>query len=71
VLIVVAHNDGTGSDHDANYNVEIRINDIVIASGYLMHHDRNSGWRGLLRQIAGSTDVSELNVTKAIVQSLL
>jgi hypothetical protein len=49
-LILVFHNDGTGLDHDANYNVEIRINDRVIESGRLEHHVRSQGWAALVQR---------------------
>lgn len=52
MLIVLAHNDGTGTNEAANYNVEVRVNERIIWKGSIRKHDRRQGWPKLLKQIA-------------------
>jgi hypothetical protein len=54
MLIVLAHNDGTGSNESANYNVEVRINEGTIWKGRIEGHDRSEGWTTLLYRIANA-----------------
>ena len=49
-LILVFHNDGTGGQEDANYDVQVLIGDgttngsRAIAAGRVEGHDRATGW---------------------------
>jgi hypothetical protein len=52
MLIVLVHNDGTGTKEIANYDYEVRINHDVIARGRVLDHTRKDGWQALLREIA-------------------
>lgn len=55
-LILVFHNDSTGGETDANYNVEVMIGDgtaertRTIAKGRVEGHDRGDGWEALTRR---------------------
>ena len=51
MLIVLIHNDGTGTQHHANYDVEVRINEHTLWRGHVDGHDRDGGWTELLRMI--------------------
>ena len=51
-LIVVFHNDGTGDDTIAHYNVEVRINTRVLWQGRIRRHRRALGWQDLLHRLA-------------------
>lgn len=58
-LVLVVHNDGTGTPEVGNYNWEVRINQTVLARGRVEGHDRRAGWRPLLEACAhwaASTD---------------
>lgn len=57
MLIVEAHNDGTGSNDSANYNVRVKVNRDVIATLRVEGHNRDDGWRALLHQIADTPDI--------------
>ncbi len=52
MLIVLIHNDGTGTEEIANYDYEVRINHEVIERGCINDHHRKDGWRPLIREIA-------------------
>ncbi len=52
MLIVLVHNDGTGTKEIANYDYEVRINHGVIERGRVQGHNRKDGWRALIREIA-------------------
>lgn len=49
-LILIFHNDGTGGQHDANYDVEVLIGDGTVdgsrtlSSGRVEGHDRAQEW---------------------------
>ena len=53
-LILVFHNDGTGGESDANYNIRVLIGDgtaqgsRVIDGGRVTSHNRAEGWRRLV-----------------------
>ena len=53
-LILVFHNDGTGGETDANYDVSVLVGDgtkkgsTEIARGRVEGHDRSCGWRALV-----------------------
>ena len=55
-LILVFHNDGTGGETDANYNVQVMVGDgtvertHTIATGRVEGHNRSHGWSELVRQ---------------------
>lgn len=61
MLIVLVHNDGTGTKKIANYDYEVRINHDVIAHGQIVDHNRGDGWRALLREIADQHQASVVN----------
>ncbi len=54
-LILVFHNDSTGGQTDANYDVEVLVGDGTkersrrIASGRVEDHNRGDGWKALVR----------------------
>ena len=41
-------NDGTGDWIDGNYNYKVYVNDEKISEGRIEHHNRLSGWQGLV-----------------------
>lgn len=55
-LILVFHNDSTGGETDANYNVQVMVGDGTpartrdIAKGRVEGHDRADGWAALVRR---------------------
>ena len=51
-LIIVFHNDSTGTDEAANYNVTVYVNQRVIATERIAGHDRAEGWRALVARLA-------------------
>lgn len=53
-LIVVIHNDGTGSDDAANYDFQVYVNETKIAEGEIFRHDRKDGWIRLLERLFGA-----------------
>jgi exopolyphosphatase/pppGpp-phosphohydrolase len=61
MLLVMVHNDGTGTKEIANYDYEVRINHDVIAHGRIADHNRGDGWRALLREIADQHQASVVN----------
>ena len=52
MLIILIHNDGTGTDEAANYTYEVRINERSIAGGVIKGYNRADGWATLARDIA-------------------
>ena len=50
-LILIFHNDGTGTDDSANYNVSIKVNSKEISSRRIEGHRRSDGWEELVRKI--------------------
>lgn len=61
MLIVLVHNDGTGTTECANYNYEVKVTETStrlkrIAVGWVEGHEREQGWRGLLRRIVDDMD---------------
>jgi hypothetical protein len=62
MLIVLVHNDGTGTEERANYDYEVRINDEVIERGRIQGHDRKDSWQVLIREIADRHQTSSTNV---------
>ena len=59
MLIVLVHNDGTGTNDSANYQYEVRVNQTTIFLGHLEGHNRDDGWSTLLREIADQHDLIE------------
>lgn len=63
MFILLAHNTtGTKEDGTSNYNVEIRINETVIAKFPVKGHMRDTGGAELLRRIADEWDSCERTV---------
>ena len=57
MLILFIHNDGTGTDEAANYDVEVRVTLTLtelgtIARGRIEGHRRSDGWQTLVERIA-------------------
>lgn len=50
-LIIVFHNDGTGTETSANYNVGVFINKRQIAKDRIEGHNRADGWERLVRRL--------------------
>lgn len=73
-LILVFHNDATGGERDANYNIQVIIGDgsearsRTIETGRVEKHNRGDGWAVLVRTFldsrpegaAGRTRIAEL-----------
>ena len=61
-LILVFHNDGTGHESAANYNVRVMIgggtvaNSRTIATGRVSGHSRPEGWEVLVRRWLNSLE---------------
>ena len=51
-LIVVFHNDASGTDESANYNVTVYVNQRVIATDRVEGHNRAQSWRELIRRLS-------------------
>jgi hypothetical protein len=51
MLIVLIHNDSTGTDEKANYNVEVRANYQTIFTTRIEGHNRKNGWAALLARV--------------------
>lgn len=58
-LIVVFHNDNTGTPHTGHYNVTTLINEEVIWKGRIENFDRMMGWYGLIEALANHPSVAE------------
>ncbi len=74
MLIVLVHNDGTGTEEIANYDYEVRINHDVIEHGRILDHNRKDGWQALIREIAdrhqpATTDPNQETVDSLIAQA--
>jgi hypothetical protein len=51
VLLITCHNDLTGRDPLANYDVVVRVNTRVIWTGHVEGHIREDGWVELLKRV--------------------
>ncbi len=71
MLIVLVHNDGTGTVERANYDYEIRVNDEVIERGHIQGHHRKDGWQALIREIADHHQTSTTDPNKDKNDSLI
>jgi hypothetical protein len=60
MLIILIHNDGTGTDDSSDYTYEVRINQEVIEKGDIKGHDRKNGWKVLVHEL---TDCSKKYLT--------
>jgi hypothetical protein len=49
-LIIVLHNDGSGTETAANYDVQVRVNQRVIATARVEGHNRADGWKALVKK---------------------
>lgn len=52
MLIVLIHNDDTGTAITGNYDYTVRINEDVIATGHIDGHDRREGAAELIKMVA-------------------
>ncbi len=55
-LIIVFHNDSTGTSNKGNYNVTTYINKRSIWTGRIEAHDRREGWEKLVKMLAEQFD---------------
>ena len=51
MLIILIHNNGTGTDESANYDYEVRVNQKVIETGRIEGHNRKDDWRALVGKL--------------------
>jgi len=51
-LIVVFHNDSTGTDDVGNYNVSVYVNQRLIDTARVEGHKRKDDWRKLIVKLA-------------------
>jgi hypothetical protein len=51
MIIVLIHNDGTGTDKSANYTYEVRVNQKIIETGNIKGHNCKDGWKVLLHEL--------------------
>ena len=59
MLIIEVHNDGTGNDSSANYNVRVKVNLEPIAKFRVEGHNRKDGWKKLLQKVAEKAQIQE------------
>ena len=60
MLVITFHNDGTGTDEAANYDVEVSVTLTprqlqTLWTGRIENHNRAHGWGSLLRDLADKT----------------
>jgi hypothetical protein len=69
MLIVLVHNDSTGTEESANYNVEVRANYQTLFTTRIEGHNRKHGWVPLLAKIVAvaSREEIEKGVTKSAI----
>ena len=60
MLIILIHNDGTGTNENANYTYEVKVNERVLDCGIIKGHKRWHGWRMLLRELVDASFHSEV-----------
>jgi hypothetical protein len=70
MLIVLVHNDGTGTEVHANYDYEVRINNDVIERRRILDHPRKDGWQELIREIADRHRTSATNISGSTDENL-
>ena len=58
-MIVEIHNDGTGKDDSANYDVRVRVNLEIIAEFRVEGHNRREGWKKLLQEVVEKAQLEE------------
>ncbi len=51
MLIILIHNDGSGTSELANYDYQVLVNKNVIASGRVENHQRINGWEVLVERV--------------------
>lgn len=51
MLLILIHNDGTGTHEDSHYEAEVRINLRPIWEGYITGHNRSLPWWELVDKI--------------------
>jgi hypothetical protein len=56
MLIITFHNDGSGTEEIANYDVKVFVNRQEIAKVRINGHRRADGWEELVRQFVGILD---------------
>ena len=61
MLMVAIHNDGTGTNESANYDVDVYINEHLLTRLRVEGHNREDGWAELLRMIADESINAEIS----------
>jgi hypothetical protein len=51
MLIIKIQNDSTGTNESSNYRYQVLINQTVIESGEIRGHNRDDGWRELVKMM--------------------
>jgi hypothetical protein len=71
MLLILVHNDGTGSEETGNYDYEVRINNEVIERGRIQGHNRKDGWRALIKEIANHQQTSPTDPNQETIDFLI
>ena len=66
MLIVLIHNDGTGTNEVGNYTYEVRVNHEVLTRGEIHDFPRSQGWRSLYRESCERGMTLELTTEEAM-----
>jgi hypothetical protein len=64
MLIVLIHNDGTGTKQVGAYDVEVRVNTSTIWRGRVPQHQRAEGWPKLLKTLAAIAEAGPAHPIK-------
>ena len=59
MLLIKIVNDGSGDSKTGNYDYEVFVNKELIASGKVENHNREEGWRKLVRMLADQKEPKE------------
>lgn len=59
MLIIRVVNDGTGTNESSNYKYDVLINETVIETGEIKGHNRDFGWRDLIRTLITNSSISQ------------
>lgn len=64
MLIVLIHNDSTGTEAKGNYNVEVKVNEETLFTTRIEGHVRKHGWVPLLARVVTAAQ----GVTKSAIR---
>jgi len=56
MLIIKIQNDSTGTNESANYKYQVLVNQTAIESGEIRGHNRDDGWRKLVKQLVDESE---------------